>query len=264
MPEVHQENSDKQARKCQQGSGQNSPDRIIGCRRHAGAAIKPADTAATRNGHCMAVTKQNSANVSHRPEDKHRKNEKKDARVLRTRKRIDAAFVELLHRRPYGDIRVADVAKKAGVGRATFYAHYSTKDELLRSQFERIVAPMLIASPGEPSVLDASPFFAHIGSAPHLYRALMGANSGNAPRILRGCFEARVRKALGLDSCPRGLTQAALSRFVASSVLAITECWLEQGGSETPHQLQALFANLVAPGLSACRKAGYTLMVHRR
>lgn len=205
----------------------------------------------------MAVAKQNSANVSHRPGNTRRRDPDNDARVARTRQRIDAAFVQLLHRRSYGDIRVSDITRKAGVGRATFYAHYSDKDELLRSQFERIVAPMLFASPGDPPHLNATPFFAHIRSAPRLYKALMTANAGTAPFVLRDCFEKRAREVLSLPSrFKTALQTAAVSRFVASSLLAITECWLEQGGRETPLELQALFATLVGPGLHAFRQNG--------
>ncbi|HEY1273200.1 MAG TPA: TetR/AcrR family transcriptional regulator [Terriglobales bacterium] len=201
----------------------------------------------------MAVTKQNSETVSHR-----RKDGRKDERVRRTRGRIDAALVQLLHRRPYGDIRVSHITKKAGVGRATFYAHYAAKDDLLRSQFERIVAPMLIVSPDDPLLLDASRLFAHIGSAPYIYRALMGPSGGGAPRVLRDCFEACARKALALDQSGSGLKQSATSRFVASSLLTVIECWLEHGGHETPQQVQTLFKNLVGPGLrlQQARQAG--------
>lgn len=202
----------------------------------------------------MAVAKQNSVSVSHRQRNDTTSGEKTDARIFRTRKHIDAAFVQLLHRRPYADIRVRDITKKAGAGRATFYAHYSAKDELLRSQFERIVAPMLIALPHDPPFVDASPFFAHVGTAPSLYKALMGPRGGTAPGVLRSCFETRVRRALSLDSDATWQT-AAVSRFVASSLLAITECWLEQGGRETPRQLQALFATLVGPGVRAYKSS---------
>ena len=176
-------------------------------------------------------------------------------RVLRTRTRIDSAFVQLLRRRPYADIRVSDITRKASVGRATFYAHYAAKDDLLRSQFERIVAPMLIACPHDPSVLDASRFFAHIRSAPQFYRALMGPNGGTAPRILRDCFEARARQTLALNyGGTNGLKLSAVPRFVGASLIAITECWFEQGGRETPQQMQAFFADLVSPGLARIRR----------
>lgn len=115
---------------------------------------------------------------------------------------------------------------------------------------------MLIASPNDPGFLDASPLFAHIRSAPHLYKALMGLNGGGAPGVLRACFETRARKALSLDLGPKGLKRAAICRFVASSLLAIIECWLEEGSRETPQQLQALFAELVSPGVRACRNVG--------
>src|SRR5260370_15208171 len=121
----------------------------------------------------MAVAKQNSVSVSHPRKNGPRKNEGKDARSLRTRARIDAAFAQLLHRRAYGDIRVSDIIRKAGVGRATFYAHYAAKDNLLRSQFERGVAPMLVSLPDDPALLDATPLFAHIRSAPFIYKAMM-------------------------------------------------------------------------------------------
>src|SRR3954449_3944634 len=110
----------------------------------------------------MAVTKQKSANVSQRRVPDH-----KDERVRRTRMRIDAAFVDLLHRRGYGNIRVSEIVKKAGVGRPTFYAHYATKDDLLRSQFERIIAPLIRCTPGDVVRIDATSFLAHVGSAQH-------------------------------------------------------------------------------------------------
>ena len=199
----------------------------------------------------MAVTKQKSANVSQR-----RALELKDERVRRTRKRIDAAFVELLHRRAYGDIRVSQIVKKAGVGRPTFYAHYATKDDLLRSQFERMVAPFIRLSSGEHEPIDATDLFAHVGSAQHFYKAFTGPNGGTAPRVLRDCFEARIRQILALDAVTNSsLKQSATSRFVASSLLAVLECWMEQGARETPKHVQGIFSDLVSPGLSKNARA---------
>jgi AcrR family transcriptional regulator len=193
----------------------------------------------------MADTKHKSETVSQR-RDLDRAAQ--DERVRRTRARIDAAFVQLLHRRAYGDIRVSDIVKKAGVGRPTFYAHYATKDDLLRSQFERVVAPMLVALPTDPAQFDATPFFAHVSTASHFYKALMGPNGGSGPRVIRDCFEARVREVLGFDTAS-SLNGFAAARFVASSLITIVESWLELGARETPQQVQTLFANLVSPGL---------------
>jgi len=193
----------------------------------------------------MALAKQKSENVSHL-----RRKEIRDERVRRTRERIDRGFIELLRRRRYGDIRISDICKKAAVGRATFYAHYATKDDLLRSQFERIVAPMLIIKPDSPCILYATPFFAHIRQMPDIFSAFMGARGGTAPLVLRQCFEARARQAIQLYRLT-GLRKAALARFIAATLLTVIECWLENGSRETPNELQDLFSSLIAPALSS-------------
>lgn len=168
--------------------------------------------------------------------------------MVRTGKQIDAAFVELLHRRAYGDIRVSDITRKAHVGRATFYAHYASKDELLRSQFGRIVAPMLAIRNGR-CPLEATAFFLHVQTSPRIYKALVASpTAGNAPRIIRECFEDRVAEALA-TACFADTQQPMIKRFVASSLFAVTECWVERGAVESPHEIQELFSRLVGEGL---------------
>jgi AcrR family transcriptional regulator len=198
----------------------------------------------------MALIKHKSATVS----DVHGNSAKRDRRVIRTSRQIDAAFVELLGRRAYGNIRVSDITKKAGVGRATFYAHYSSKDDLLSSQFRRIVAPMLVAQRHDLCPLDATAFFAHVTTSPQIYRALMGPEAGRAPRILRECIEQRVGQALpggALRTVADSFDiQKVATRFVATSLLAVIECWVESKTGEPPQGLQAIFSKLVGGGLA--------------
>jgi len=196
----------------------------------------------------MTLTKHKSASVS----DVRRNATRKDRRVARTRQHLDAAFVELLHRRAYGNIRVSDITRKAGVGRATFYAHYSSKDDLLRSQFNRIVAPMLVPKSDDPCPLDATAFLAHVQSAPRIYKALMGPAAGGAPRILRECFEQRVGQSLAMrgGDSQFDMQRTISERFVASSLFAVMECFVETGSCESPQTLQAIFSDLVGGGLA--------------
>lgn len=196
----------------------------------------------------MAVTKQKSASVSHRHEKL-----AKDERIRRTRARIDTAFAELLHRRAYGNIRVSDITKKAGVGRATFYAHYATKDELFLSQCRRIVAPMLAPVSGDKGGIDATRFFEHVRTSPNIYRSLFGPEGGSAPSILREFFDQRIRELLKLPaSQPRlaGLRGAALSPLIASALFTLVECWLANRARETAAQVQSLFSTLASRALT--------------
>jgi AcrR family transcriptional regulator len=62
-----------------------------------------------------------------------------DPRVRRTRGLLATAFAELIKERGFAAITVQDIAERAGINRATFYAHYDDKfvlfDQLVRNLF---------------------------------------------------------------------------------------------------------------------------------
>lgn len=55
-----------------------------------------------------------------------------DRRQRKSREAIFRAFEELLKKRDFAHITVGDIIEKADVGRATFYAHFETKEFLLK------------------------------------------------------------------------------------------------------------------------------------
>lgn len=44
---------------------------------------------------------------------------------------VTEALFRLMESRPYNEITVSDIAKKAGVGRATFYRYFSSKEDVI-------------------------------------------------------------------------------------------------------------------------------------
>jgi AcrR family transcriptional regulator len=56
-----------------------------------------------------------------------------DPRVKRTRQLLQQAFIALMMERRFRDITVQDIADRATVNRATFYAHFEDKFDLLDS-----------------------------------------------------------------------------------------------------------------------------------
>lgn len=80
-----------------------------------------------------------------------------DPRVKRTRDLLRGAFLELLAEKGFREMTVQDIADRATVNRATFYAHYTDKfalmDDCIRSQFRRMLAAKLSAA--APASLDA-------------------------------------------------------------------------------------------------------------
>jgi len=61
-----------------------------------------------------------------------------DRRQRKTREAIFAAFTDLLSKKEFGQITVGEIIDKADVGRATFYAHFETKDYLLKELCEEL------------------------------------------------------------------------------------------------------------------------------
>ena len=72
-----------------------------------------------------------------------------DPRVRRTRELLTTAFADLMNERGFASVTVQDVAERAGINRATFYAHYDDKFALfdqmvrnvLRAELERRLPP---------------------------------------------------------------------------------------------------------------------------
>lgn len=59
-----------------------------------------------------------------------------DRRQRKTRQAIFTALTELLEKKDFYHITVGEIIEKADVGRATFYAHFETKDFLLKALCE--------------------------------------------------------------------------------------------------------------------------------
>ena len=61
-----------------------------------------------------------------------------DRRQQKTRKAIFSALIELLSVKNFNQITVEQIIQHADVGRATFYAHFETKDYLLKELCEEL------------------------------------------------------------------------------------------------------------------------------
>lgn len=59
-----------------------------------------------------------------------------DRRAIRTRKALHDALMRLILRKGYEATTVQEVIDEANVGRSTFYAHYTGKEDLLRKGFD--------------------------------------------------------------------------------------------------------------------------------
>lgn len=75
-------------------------------------------------------------------------------RRQQTRNLVLDAALRLFTEHGYLGVRVEDIAKKAGVSRATFYKHFAEREQILAELFERLLGPE--SDSAAPQVLDLS------------------------------------------------------------------------------------------------------------
>ena len=79
-----------------------------------------------------------------------------DRRSQRSRQLLIEALAELMHAKRYSAISVQEITDRANVGRSTFYAHFTDKDDLLVQGVRQMVSSLDHSVPGPRNTLGPS------------------------------------------------------------------------------------------------------------
>ena len=157
-----------------------------------------------------------------------------ERRVARTKAAIEDAFVQLVIERGYDRVAVEDIADRADLARATFYAHYPNKEAVLFSVFNRLIRDFLPriayrSGPWDEVRRDAmQAAYRHAAEMPDLYRAcLSDARTRQAYlSIVSRYAEQNFRDRLtALGRQPR-IPVPVMARGFVGAALAILDAWL--------------------------------------
>jgi AcrR family transcriptional regulator len=167
-----------------------------------------------------------------------------DPRVTRTRKLIRDSLIALLAEKSFESISVQDIAERATVNRATFYAHYTDKFALLDALVREDVALRL--SQGVPL------------SAPDVRAALLavGENVFAFVSSHRKCrvdrdFEPQFQRAIETE-----LTEFLLPDFghctamlIASALVGAAMTWRHQAPKSPPEPIVTNIVEILVGGV---------------
>lgn len=166
-----------------------------------------------------------------------------DRRVARTRMALYDALVALILRKGYPAITVQDLLKEADVGRATFYAHFTSKEDLLARSLERvrdILAEAVSRTEGGWSIA----LFTHVAEFRPVYAALAGIAAGD---VLRGAIRRVVAGFVAERLLPApGIPAELQAQHVAGVFMTLLSWWLDRRPRLEPQAVDELFGRLLA------------------
>lgn len=174
--------------------------------------------------------------------------------------RIRDALITLLSQKPFADIQVKDIVTQADIARATFYLHYSSKEEVLLDYidtmfsafFERIELALEHADALDESV--ALKMFQTFAEEPEFCRVLL--QDSLQPLLLkrfRG-YLSRIVGHVSLNNQQFAVPNRQLSYLVdywAGGSLLLISRWVSEDFQPPAEDMANLYAKLTLSGMKA-------------
>lgn len=184
-----------------------------------------------------------------------------DRRQKKTREAIFKAFGALLQQKSYSRITVQDILDAADIGRSTFYAHFETKDELLKAVCKELFGHIV------DSAMDGSHTHGLYseGTAPasvfcHLLQHLqendnniLGLLCCENSEIFQRYFKDSLNELVRTQVVCQGRGQKPelppdfLVNHISGSFVEMVLWWLKGGQTYTPEELDRCFRAVIEP-----------------
>lgn len=190
-----------------------------------------------------------------------RKVDKMDRRQKKTREAIFHAFATLLSEKSYNQISVQEIIDVANIGRTTFYAHFETKDYLLKELCEELFDHIIDTAMGLPHghyhyscghVTDS--VFLHL--LRHLQENdcnILGLLSSQNNEIFLRYFKENLKKLILSQYVEKGLLQNSrlpedyLVNHISSSFVETVSWWISHKMQESPETITEYFLMVIEP-----------------
>jgi AcrR family transcriptional regulator len=150
-------------------------------------------------------------------------------------------------RRPYDTLGVAELSRRAGIGRSTFYEHFRGKHDVLRHALDPVLAPLADAAVGRGDAARVRAVIDHVAeNRPRTLAMLDGHARVHVEHALTDEILARLGPApdaVGVD------IQSLLAAQLAGSQLALIRAWLAggTGACPSPRVAAVLVETTIAP-----------------
>ena len=185
-----------------------------------------------------------------------------DRRQRKTRNAIFDAFISLLGEKSFEKITVGEIIERADIGRATFYAHFETKDYLLKELCEELFCHVFDCMQGENQrhrhifECDAPDsvfihLFQHLKKNDnHILELLSGSNN----ELFSGYFKKGLTEIISNQKASfdndflKELPEDFVLNHIASTFVETVHWWIENKMNLSPEEINRYFTLLINGG----------------
>ena len=185
---------------------------------------------------------------------------KSDLRVVKTRRIIREALLELMSERELTKISISELCVRAGINRKTFYRHYREVGDVITELENDILSEFAeVFRSHNSSIFDFGAVIRDISAAVDSRREYFLRLLKHNPDLLsKGKIKAALCKMAEVSLKSTGLTEdektvAAASEFAVSGVLALYASWFDGGCRDDLRLRTEVAVKIVTQGMSAVR-----------
>ena len=148
---------------------------------------------------------------------------------------ITDALIQLMQKKPFEEISVTELTQTAGVGRASFYRNFKSKQDVLAQHLSDLLVEWGkdFEAKGDKDYFNES-LFRHFYKHRDVYLLLYQQGLSNL-------IYDSIRQAFKFDESSNNVERYVKSTF-AGLIFGMVDEWMRQGMQESPEELLFLFA----------------------
>lgn len=186
---------------------------------------------------------------------------KADRRILKTKKAIYEALVELMQKKKLNSITVTELAAQADINRKTFYTYYSTVNDVLDEGINELITSLkdlLCAMSEDYNMFSPQTLFAFLNtimSDADIARDLFASDNGSLlfNRLQKALQETLLKELVdnGIKMNVPSEQYPLISNFVAGGMISVYYEWITNPDGITLDEMARTLTTLIISGVHA-------------
>lgn len=186
---------------------------------------------------------------------------KADRRILKTKKAIYEALVELMQKKKLNSITVTELAAQADINRKTFYTYYSTVNDVLDEGINELITSLkdlLCAMSEDYNMFSPQTLFAFLNtimSDADIARDLFASDNGSLlfNRLQKALQETLLKELVNRDIKMNVPSEQypLISSFVAGGMVSAYYEWITNPDGITLDEMARTLTTLIISGVHA-------------